>query len=263
MKDLVAMGLAVGLSALCHAEPEMKGSPGELREFLQPPTRTVTIFGTGEETTYTDVAKVEVITTTEARQLGEALEQNGQLRSSLYQRYGAAGIPAERVSSAKFSSSPQYGWFGRKPTAYNVVNRLTVTVQNEDELVAVARSADALEGVEVGNVRFEHSREDEFQRNVRAAAIEDATAKARSYADRLGLELIPVSFSDSSATTTPSAGARVIEEIVVTASMVRERQQPAPPHPSFDEVTYHARVDVTFEVLPPGARGTAPSDAGG
>lgn len=242
-------------AAPCFGEPRISGTPEELTAFLDRAPDRVSFTGHAEETAYTDRAVVNVLVTTEARELAEALQQNQALRDELRRRYVDAGIDAEQIKSARFSTSPEYGWFGREPASYVVANRLSVKVEDETQLIVIAGSADEVDGVEFAGVQFEHSEEQATEQRVRAAAVTDALARARAYADPLGLTLEPVAVHDSESGIAPSYGARLagrVEEIVVTGERRREPSaQFAAAPASFDEVTYSADVTVTFEVTRP------------
>ena len=94
------------------AAPELKGSPEELSAFLQQPLPTVNIVVRAEESAYADKAKITLIITTEDKLMATALTANGTVRESITKQFVAAGIPEDSINTSKFSTSPQYGWFG-------------------------------------------------------------------------------------------------------------------------------------------------------
>ncbi|MAT83290.1 MAG: hypothetical protein CMQ43_12030 [Gammaproteobacteria bacterium] len=251
------LALALLLPGLAVAQPQLSGTPDELSAFLEPAPHQAFFTGRAEETAYSDRAIVEVIVTTEAKALAEALQRNQRHVAELRERYRDAGIPPERITAARFSTSPQYGWFGREPSAYVVANRLSVTVDGEDALIAVARSADELDQVRFGGLRFEHSEKAAAEARVRAAAAADAVAQAEAYGSALGLTAVPVRFESQSAMRAPSPGARraagFLEEVIVTGSASRSDYAERPAQPAtFDETTYSAEVTVLFEIRPAG-----------
>lgn len=247
----------IGICCLAWLAPihatEISGSPDELRSFLGPGTRVVTLEETAHETAYTDVAKIDLIVRTEDKTLAGALDENVAVRARVRRQLADAGIAPEDISSAKYSASPQYGWFGRKPSTFDVVNELTVAVDDERLFQRVAEIADSDDLVSFGGVEFEHSESDAYEATVRDKALEAVLENARYFAERLGLEARPVAFAFSDASVDRGRGF-VLEEIVVTGSRrggqsLSGPSTPAPP-PSFDEVEYRVTVQVTFELVP-------------
>ena len=66
---LAASLLLLLLPVAAHSQPELKGSPEELRHFLHPTERTVSIQGQAEEKAYSDQAIISLVITTEDRLL--------------------------------------------------------------------------------------------------------------------------------------------------------------------------------------------------
>ena len=81
------------------AQPQLSGTPEELRGFLFPRPHTVNITGDGELTAYKDQANVSLMVTTEARDLAESMTQNQTLRNDLIETFITAGIPAEEIEA--------------------------------------------------------------------------------------------------------------------------------------------------------------------
>jgi uncharacterized protein len=91
------LSLITALSILAGgalAQPQLSGTPDELRGFLFPRPYTVNINGEGELTAYKDIAKVSLLVTTEERTLNEAMRVNQELRLQLLDQFIAAGIAA-------------------------------------------------------------------------------------------------------------------------------------------------------------------------
>lgn len=251
MKKLSAL-LLVLLPLISVAEPELKGSPNELRQFLQPQVNTVTIHGEAEEKAYSDTAIVSLVITTEKDHLSDAIAANTELRNSIAKKLSAAGIASENINSSKFSTSPQYGWFGKKPSSYKVVNRMAVEISKEDHLQALASVADGSADIELADIAFEHSQQEAFEQEVKQEALEDVMKQKSFYESNLGVKLVAVGFRDSSVGRHPTPGALAVEEVVVTGLKSPEPSSyddgGAARTPSFDEVEYKARVSVDFRV---------------
>jgi uncharacterized protein YggE len=238
-------------SAIGATEPELKGTPSELQRFLRTGSHSVTLQGHAKQTVQADVGHVIVIVHTQWKDLSGAIVANGQRREALTKSLEAQGIDAKAIRTEKFSTSPQFGWFGKTPSSYEVVNRLNVEVSDERQVILVTAAASGSTDLSIAVISFEYSKQREMEEQVRRAAFDDALAKKSFYEQRLGAKLVPTefSFSDFSARSTP--GAAALEEIVVTGarrsaseSIGRNVSEP----PSFDEKEYEVTASVTFAI---------------
>ena len=155
MKNIIHTLISILLfSVAVHAAPEIKGNPHELKSFLYPVDNVVTINGHADKKAYSDRAILTLVVTTESELLSRAVAENSDLRNKLGKQLTEAGIPAEAIKSSKFSSTPQYGWFGKKPSSYKVVNRMTITIDQEAQLKEVAAVSDKYKEVEFSDTAF-------------------------------------------------------------------------------------------------------------
>lgn len=242
-----------GFSHSSLAQAQLSGTPDELREFLHPRPNTVNISGEGELTAYKDVAKVSLLVSSEERSLSQAMEANQALRLELIEEFIAAGIPAADINNSKFSSSPQFGLFGRNPNSFEVSARMEIEVLSEEHLQLLAAAADQHKEVEFESTEFEHSEEDAFEDQVRELALQDVMAQKAYYEDKLGLELKPINFF--------YGGIRQMTRAMPKAMMAQEMAMDArasngsittsapPVAPTFDEVEYQTNINVVFEIV--------------
>jgi len=234
------------------AQPQLSGTPDELRGFLFPRPNTVNISGDAELTAYKDVARVSLLVTTEARSLNAAMADNQNLRNDLIEEFLAAGIDADAINNSKFASSPQYGLFGRNPSSFEVVARLDVEVSSESHLQMLAGAADANEEVEFERIQFEHSEEEEFEQQVQELALQDVMEQKAFYESNLGLELRAVNFFYGSIRQMARAMPMAVMAEAATADSMNEAvslSAGASVAPSFDEVEYGTSVTVVFEIV--------------
>ncbi|MEW5250858.1 SIMPL domain-containing protein [Microbulbifer sp. 2201CG32-9] len=229
---------------------EIKGNPDELRGFLYPKEEVVTIFAEAEKKAYTDKALVSLVIKTKEKVLSEAIAKNSQLREVITQALTSSGVSAENINSSKFSTSPQYGWFGKKPSSYEVVNRIAVSITDESQLNRVAEVADEHIEAELSDTLFEHTKKNEFEMQVKELAVQKVMAQKKFYEESLGVKLKPVAFRVSNVKQRATQGALILEEIVVTASRIDSDERDAAysesREPSFDEVQYEAGIYVDF-----------------
>ncbi len=263
MNKLLSLSLAAaavaslaGFSHSSLAQAQLSGTPDELREFLHPRPNTVNITGEGELTAYKDTAKVSLMVTSDERSLSQAMEVNQALRLELIQGFVAAGIPADAINNSKFSSSPQFGLFGRNPNSFEVSARMEVEVNSEEHLQLLAAAADEHEEVEFESTAFEHSEEDAFEEQVREMALQDVMAQKAYYESSLGLELKAINFF--------YGGMRQMARAMPRAMMRQDLEMDAnsrgaasslaisatsPVAPTFDEVEYQTNINVVFEIV--------------
>src|ERR1043166_2148918 len=104
------------------AEPELKGTPPELTQYLAGTPKIVSVTGEGAIKVAGDFALVSLKATSESRSLQEALRVNQEARGRLVNYLQKQQIPADRVQASKFSSTPKFGLFGEKAKSYKVEN---------------------------------------------------------------------------------------------------------------------------------------------
>lgn len=261
MKRLLTLTLAAttvaslgGFSQIGLAQAQLSGTPDELREFLYPRPNTVNINGEGELTAYKDIARISLMVTTDERTLSRAMEVNQALRLELIQEFVAAGVPEEAINNSKFSSSPQFGLFGRNPNSFEVSARMEVEVNSEEHLQLLAAAADENDEVEFESTEFEHSEEDAFEDQVREIALNDVMAQKDYYESSLGLELKAINFF--------YGGIRQMARAMPSVAMAQEMTMDAnggrasslslaapAVAPTFDEVEYQTNITVVFEIV--------------
>lgn len=237
------------------AQPELSGSPSELRQFIHPAGNLVTITGSAEETAYSDTAIVSLIITTKKDLLSESIAVNADLREQVTQVLVESGVASDSIKSSKFSSSPQYGWFGKKPSSYEVVNRMAITIDDTNHLTAIAEVADRYSEVELSGTEFNHSKKYEFNQLVREKALNDILAQKAFYEESLGVTLTAIGFRDFRVQETATRGGFMLEEVMVTARRVEQDYYSSAKEvyipdaqPSFDEIQYQANLTVEFEI---------------
>lgn len=248
---LLALPALAGPAAA--GEPEMRGTPSELRQYLKPQPSQVVLQGHARSTAQSDLGHATVVVHTSGKDLASALRANALRREAFASALVQQGIDAKAIRAEKFSTSPQFGWFGKAPVSYEVTNRLTVTIADDRQLQAVAEAAGQSTETQFDGARFELSREAELHEAVRHQAFDDALARRRFYEERLGAVLRPVSFRFYDGSAREVQGQ--LEEVIVTGARVPSARLEAPAQavPTFDERVFEAFVDVTFEVDPAAA----------
>lgn len=257
MKKIIAVILLAMASSGLVANTELKGKPEDLRKFLHPKDRVVSIFAEAEEKAYSDKAIISLVITTEDKALSGSLAKNSRLRENISKQLVNAGINQESIKSSKFSTSPQYGWFGKKPTSYKVVNRMAVSITEENQLKEIALVADTQEAVELSDTSFEHTKKDELEDKVKEQALAKVMKQKAFYEKSLGIKLVPIGFRKQNIGLKATRGAMVLEEVVVTAqkrssnyqdTAINTSRYNSAVESSFDEVEYKAGIYVDFRI---------------
>jgi uncharacterized protein YggE len=177
------------------AEPELKGSPAELAAYLAGLSKQVSVTGEAEVKVPADRANVTLKVTTESKSLQEALRLNQEVRAKMLAALKERGIPADKVQSSRFSSTPKHWVFSDKAKSYRIENLVKVTVQDDKEFSAVAQLVDKFPELQFVTIDFEHSDKEGLKRKALAQALDNASERKRVFEERLGVKLQPKSFS--------------------------------------------------------------------
>ena len=233
--------------------PELKGTPSELKQFLHPADKLITITEQAEKTAYADQAIVSLVVTTEKKALSAAMNENSKLRTAISKRLIDAGIKASDINSSKFSSSPEYGWFGDEPKSHKVINRVAILIRDEAQLNQLANIADDYNEAVLSKSVFKHSKKDEYKQEVKRLALEKVLAQKAFYETTLGLKLVPISVHEIMNSEAATAGAEELEMFVVGARMASDSKSVRTRQPqtqdSFEEVKYSSSVQVQFRIV--------------
>ena len=105
----IISGVFVFVATSIGAEPEIKGAPAELAAYLAGQQVQASIAGEAEVKVPADRAVVTLRLASEHKSLREASQANHQLRVALTTFLTENGVGADRIRSAKFSSTPRTG----------------------------------------------------------------------------------------------------------------------------------------------------------
>lgn len=199
MRHIIALMLAVSTITL-QAEPEIKGTPTELGKYLQPEPAIVTLTGEGQIYVQADQAIVRILVTTESKTLSDALQKNEGLRSNLTKTLISKGVPADRIITSKFSSTPEQSNWSDKIKNYRVEHQVKVTVENGLQFGAIAAMVDQNQDMHLQSVQPEHSDKDEQSAKALAEAFKQVEKRKAVYEKNLGQKLTPKTAREGFAT---------------------------------------------------------------
>jgi len=197
MRNLIAVCVVVlVVASTAFAEPELKGTPSELTAYLQNLPRIILLTGESKVEIQADKAIVEISIKTENGSLETCLKSNQTLRAAITTKLGEAGIPADKITAEKFSSTPRYGFFGKKPNNYEVRNLVRITVTDEKDFQQIAKLVDQYPEIEYKGLNFKHSNEQELKKQAIEKAFDDLMKKKAEYESKFGITLTLRSFSE-------------------------------------------------------------------
>jgi uncharacterized protein YggE len=144
---LMNMGQAI-------AEPELKGTPAELVQYLRDVPPVVYIAGEGELKTYADQADVNLLVTVEDKSLKKAMEKYQSLCDEITRMLVEKGIASDKIVPAKFLTTQDHDWLTSKTKEYRITNSIRVSVTSQKGLESVTEIIDHMDAVSLGSIKF-------------------------------------------------------------------------------------------------------------
>lgn len=243
MKKILVL-ICLVFSARIVAEPEFKGTPEELSAYLNSVSKIVAVSATATKKIASNEAIVTLLVKTEDSSLASALASNSKIRANIRHQLGSVGIEPSNIRESKFSSVPEYGFFGEEPKAYTVSNVLSVVVASEAQMISVAKVSDKNK-----NVRYLSSKAKEGDRSkIKALLLKQALSiadeKVSIYEQELGVKLTPVAFNEASTRLMESAPVLMRARKAQVSSDSAE----APSHASFGEAEFTLTIQVKYKL---------------
>lgn len=231
------------LSTAVLAEPVLKGTPQELQSLLLEQRKLVHISGYGEVKTNADRAIVSLMIKTKDSQLRSALEKNQRIRETIKKKLLATGIADADIQFSRFSNTPNYGFFGDKPSSYDISNEVKITIAHESSLNEIAGIVDSRDEAYFVGSNIEHSLQEQSKQQALTKALQNAMAKKDLYETQLGLKLQAIKVNEHVSGPMPIVTRdKVRKQAYVSSMEVAEAPQ------QFGEMVYRASVDVEFVV---------------
>ncbi len=246
--------ILISLSSSLYAAPQLTGNPDELSYYLLDQRKIVTINGSATEEVEADTAIVAITVRTKEAKLNDALQENEKARKAIKDNLQQAGIAADKIKASKFSSSPNYGWFGEKPSSYEISNEVKISINSEEQLRAVAKIVDGQKDVLMGGAEFKDSQKEGNEQKVLQKALASVQAKQKTYEQSLGIVLIPVRVMDQNIYVQqlqqirPQTRGYEKRSDGVTSMVMSEAPDAQEASADFGAITYSANVAVEFVV---------------
>jgi uncharacterized protein YggE len=210
-----------------------------------PPPRVITVAGHGEINATPDSASVSAGVTTQSATAATALSDNAAAMNRVLEALKNQGVQEKNIQTSNFSVSPQYtpynsnGTGAQKIVGYLVSNQVSVTLEH---VTNVGRTVDALVAAganQMNGISFTIHDPKPLLAQARAAAVDDARARAETFAKAAHVTLGPIL----------SIGEAAIEEprpLFAMQAMAKSERQPTPV--AAGEQTVSADVSIVWQI---------------
>lgn len=191
-----------------------------------------------------DVATISTGVVTQAADANTAMRQNAEQMAKVVGAIKAAGVAERDIQTSGINLNPQYRYAENQPpaiTGYQASNTVNMKVRDIGKLGKVLDSLVAQGANQVNGPSFEVDKPDEAYDEARLAALKKAEARAKTYADAMGLRVRRiVSISEGAGFQPPMPMMRMQ---AMDAAMGGKETSVSP-----GETTLSANLDVVFEL---------------
>ena len=203
----------------------------------------LSVSAQAEATRVPDIAHLSTGVVTQAADANAAMRANAEQMTRVVKAIRDAGIAERDIRTSGVNLNPQYRYAENQPptiTGYEARNTVDITVRKIGELGSIM---DALVGVganQINGPTFEVDDKEAAYDEARRAAIEKAQARARMYAETLGLQVRRiVSISEGNGGFGPPVP-------MMAMARMEKAQADTPIAPG--ESTLSVNLDVVFEL---------------
>jgi uncharacterized protein YggE len=268
---LILTVIAVLMVQTSIAEPELSGTPTELRRHLDTLPGQVTISGLAERTVEADRAVVQVSVLTSDRDLKPALELNSKIRAGIVTELTAAEVDTNRIHTSRFSSTPVHSSWTGKVKEYQIKSTVRVNAESEKEIQVIAGLVDSSDNVSLSSLTFEMTKRDEMTEELLKEAFQLVQKRKALYESSLGVQLRPRSVGIPKANDTDRRAEWLLRDYKAPMSVssvltnpelsvvLHALEQRGPEINQFEELLFKVGIVVTFDVLPEMDKGEPPT----
>lgn len=204
----------------------------------------ITVVGQGEAFGEPDQANVQVGVEIFAETVEEATSENQAILDKIMAALEEQGIAPEDIQTANYSLWAEQNYSERGfegVTGYRVSNQVNVTVRDINVLGEVLAAVTEAGANSIHGVYFSVADPAALEAKARAAAMEDAQARAEELAGLAGLELGEAKVVSEIIGGPPISPLRVGGGFAVEEAAIPE------PGISPGQLSFHAQVQVTFD----------------
>jgi uncharacterized protein YggE len=181
------------LAAAAIAATLAAASPALAQDNKMP--RLISLSGNGEVRRAPDIAFVTTGVLSQGATAAEALAANTSAMNALFAALKDAGIAEKDVQTSNFMVQPRYNFQDNKApelVGYDVSNNVTITVRKIGDLGSLLDKVVQAGSNQINGIGFDVSEPSASLDQARKLATEDATRKAKIYAEAMGVTLGPV-----------------------------------------------------------------------
>jgi uncharacterized protein len=153
--------------------------------------RSITVSGHGTVKVTPDVASVWLGVQTTEETAQEAMDVIGTKSQALVDTLKGVGLAAADIQTSSLSLYPSFGTDGRTINGYQASTNVTATIR---DVARVGEILDAVQGfvgeeLTLGGISFSYADPEAVLGEARAAALDNARARAQQYADAADAEV--------------------------------------------------------------------------
>lgn len=211
--------------------------------------RTLTLTGRAEVKAAPDMAVISAGTVSEAETARAALTANNETMAAVLKTIRNAGVAEKDIQTSNFSVQPKYTYPPRasdgtqdapKIVGYTVSNTVTVIVRELDKLGGVMDAVVSSGVNQMNGLDFTIAEAEPMRNEARKAAVADALARARLYAEAAGVKLGPIrTITEESFVRPPQPVGRMMMEAKMADAAVPVAQ---------GEQVIEATVNIVWEI---------------
>ena len=235
---VLALALTTGIPMSACAQPQ--STPGYA---VSADGTLLSIAATAESRRVPDVATISTGVVTQAADANAAMRANAVQMDKVMAAIRAAGIAERDVQTSGINLNPQYRYAENQPptiTGYQANNTVNVKVRDLSKLGKVLDAFVASGANQVNGPSFEVDKPEEAYDEARMAALQKAQARAKTYADALGLRVRRiVSISEGGASIPRPMP--MMREMAADAAVKETAVSPG-------ETSLSVNIDVVFEL---------------
>ncbi len=184
---VLALALSIGMPMSACAQPQTNAG------YAIPADGTLlSISSSAESRRVPDVATISTGVVTQAADANAAMRANAVQMDKVMAAIRAAGIAERDVQTSGINLNPQYRYIENQApaiTGYQASNTVNVKVRDLSKLGKVLDAFVASGANQVNGPSFEVDKPDEAYDEARVEALKKAQARAKTYADALGLKV--------------------------------------------------------------------------
>ena len=246
-KSLVILSLSFLFCTCAFAEPEIKGTPDELRIYLGGEKHFVDLTATHQSKVKADRAIVNINITTIEPSLQRAIERNREIEKTVIKTLVKALIPEENIMTTSFSSIPQSGLFNRKVKNYRISNVIKVRINDEKQFIQIAGMVDGFKEISLAGMDYESSEKETLKMEAIGKACDIINAKKELFENKFGVKLLIRGFQDETIEDYLSTGVMAdFEEASYLSKM--SISSPQQVETGFGQIILRSKVTAAFEI---------------